>query len=224
MHCLWCHEEIIPSVTWVNFLNVFEKRNEICETCSDALPIIKGCTCPKCSRPSANNDICVDCLSWERKGNALHQNISVFSYTPYMQDIMNKWKYRGDYVLVNMFGEHIREKFLTTFPKKDITLIPIPLSDERFQERGFNQAEAIARLLDLPIKQPLHRLHNEKQAKKSRKERLQAENPFALSGTVGGHVIVIDDLYTTGATLHWASALLKQAGASKVDSFTLIRS
>ncbi|MRG84790.1 ComF family protein [Salinibacillus xinjiangensis] len=137
---------------------------------------------------------------------------------------MNKWKYRGDYVLVNLFKAGVQKRFKEDFGKLNPTLVPIPLSATRQQERGFNQAEAIAQLLDLPIDDALTRVTNEKQAKKSRQQRLQSNNPFQLKNEVQGPILVIDDLYTTGATLHWAAYLLKRGGATTIDSFTLIRS
>lgn len=141
-----------------------------------------------------------------------------------MKDIMAKWKYRGDYELVNMFKAGMEKRFKDNFHKQVLTLVPIPLSKTREQERGFNQAEALAGLLGLPMIHALARVRNEKQAKKSRAERLQSKNPFQLKHRMDTPVLLIDDLYTTGTTLHWAAFLLKSAGCPKVYSFTLIRS
>nr|WP_302622239.1 phosphoribosyltransferase family protein [Bacillus velezensis] len=85
----------------------------------------------------------------------------------------------------------------------------------------------MASLLGMPVIFPLIRLNNEKQSKKSKTERLSAEKKFsaAENSAEGMNVILIDDIYTTGATLHQAAEVLLTAGkASSVSSFTLIRS
>jgi competence protein ComFC len=226
MHCLWCHEEIIPEITWVNVWNPSPKRKTLCDECEKNLTPIKGTTCPRCNKPTSKKEFCADCMRWmshPQFKDVLLKNTSIFSYSPFLKEIMNKWKYRGDYVLINIFSDLIANHFKTHYKEK-ITLVPIPLSEERWRERGFNQAEAIASQLPFAIRHPLRRVQNEKQAKKSRKERLQQANPFTVKESISGHVVLVDDLYTTGATLHWAAYLLKEAGAEKVESFTLIRS
>ena len=75
--------------------------------------------------------------------------------------------------------------------------------------------------------QPLIRTENEKQSKKSKAERLKQKTVFKTEkGSVKGlNVMLIDDLYTTGATLHHAAECLKADGeANTVSSYTLIRS
>ncbi len=226
MYCLWCQEEIVQEVTWTTIFKIQGDQKGFCEQCKSKLPFIQSPTCPKCCRPSPQEQICPDCLRWEKHplANTLHQNISIFTYSPFMKEVMSKWKYRGDYEIIYAFKKEIKQKFHQAFQHKELTIVPIPLSKARYKERGFNQAEAIANFMEKPIVHALERIHNEKQAKKSRRERLQSENPFRVVKEVFGHVVIIDDLYTTGATLHWAASLLKQHGAAQVDSFTLIRS
>ncbi|MBD5018204.1 comF operon protein ComFC, partial [Xanthomonas citri pv. citri] len=74
---------------------------------------------------------------------------------------------------------------------------------------------------------PLIRLNNEKQSKKKKTERLLSECIFDTknNSAEGMNIILIDDLYTTGATLHFAArCLLEKGKAASVSSFTLIRS
>ncbi|MBB6453633.1 competence protein ComFC [Salirhabdus euzebyi] len=227
MNCLWCHDDIMPDITWLNFWNPFYEPGKICTTCKEGFPIIVDHVCPMCSRPSKNEEVCGDCQRWsnsEAFQGALERNVSVFSYTPIMKDMMAKWKYRGDYELIHMFSEDVRKKFKEAFGKSKATLVPIPLSSSREKERGFNQAKAIAMLLKRPIESVLTRVQDEKQSKKTRQERMEAENPFQLVKEVKGEIILIDDIYTTGMTLHWAAELLKKGGSTKIQSFTLIRS
>ncbi|QHS23297.1 ComF family protein [Virgibacillus sp. MSP4-1] len=237
MYCLWCHEEMIPEITWRNVFQFFADPPPLCTDCQQKLPLIEGPVCPGCSRPSKTRpsktrpsekeNLCPDCLKWNAHPNLsgmLKQNVSVYSYSAFMKEVMAKWKYRGDYELVHMFKNSIQKRYKEQFPKQGLTAVPIPLSEARQKERGFNQAEALAGLLKLPLTHALTRIKNEKQAKKSRAERLKSSNPFQITQAVQSPVLLIDDLYTTGATLHWAASLLKSNGTPEIYSFTLIRS
>ncbi|HEY4602071.1 MAG TPA: ComF family protein [Cerasibacillus sp.] len=224
-HCLWCDQAITYQATWRHLLTLME-RATLCEPCQTKLTLLTGKQCQKCSRES-ETDICLDCHYWikELDTDPLTANISVFSYNEQMREMIAKWKYRGDYELVHAF----RHVFVKMFNKhfstqlKDFAVIPIPLSEMRLYERGFNQADALARLL--PRYQPsiLQRLHSEKQAKKSRYERIQSKNPFNLVETINKPVILVDDIYTTGTTLRHAATLLRRQGCPKVYGYTLVR-
>lgn len=104
--------------------------------------------------------------------------------------------------------------------------VPIPLSDERLYERGFNQAEALLAVAGLSPTYVLQRIHTEKQSKKSRTDRIHIPQVFELTDQClvkDQMIVLIDDIYTTGSTLRHAAKLLKEAGASSVQSFTLAR-
>lgn len=223
MHCLWCDEKILPEVTWNTFLTP-QKIGVLCEGCRESFPKLQGTVCTRCNRPmEQEGKTCYDCQRWLKHTPSLEQNISLYEYSPFMQELISKWKYRGDYVLVEVFREDVQQRFDEVFGCLDSkTVVPIPLSEERFKERGFNQAEAIANLLNTPVQNVIQRVHSEKQSKKSRKERMTSTNPF-YTEAISGNVILIDDIYTTGRTLHHAAEALKSKGADQLFSFTLIR-
>ncbi|MBM7570250.1 ComF family protein [Aquibacillus albus] len=226
MKCLWCEDEISMDITWVN---VFfpEPPKKLCPSCEPDLEPLKDSLCHRCSRKS-DTSVCPDCERWEHhpmwKG-VLSFNRSVFSYNSTLQGMIAKWKYRGDYVLREAFQEVSRTTFKQTFQQiaKEAILVPIPLSEERLYERGFNQAEAIADLLGHPFQQKLERIDGGKQSKKSRKDRITSENPFRVEGSINKPVILIDDIYTTGITVRHAAIRLKEVGCPTVYSFTLAR-
>lgn len=220
MRCLICHEEIAPVVTWVNFWQVMEKQT-CCQTCKDQFVIIEP-GCPKCHR-SDSKRMCFDCERW---GNGypdpLEQNVSLFEYNDFAKDWVAKWKYRGDYVLV----DSIRKQMKSLFEKtgwEAYPLVPIPLSEERLFERGFNQSEALIHLLEKQPYNLLKRVHAEKQSKKQRWERVASINPFRLEVPVREPVVLVDDIYTTGTTVRHVAALLKEAGCPRVFSLTIFR-
>lgn len=226
-HCLWCFEEIVRLVQWENVFNV-AKPQMLCVVCSERLEKITGSRCPTCSRPQTEVAPCFDCVRWEaffQKNHPLTANYSLYTYNEFMQDIITKWKYRGDYCLREIFREDFNHALQIFVKQKKIqpSIVPIPLSEDRARERGFNQARALAELVESPVSDVMNRAHSEKQSKLGRYARMHTGNPFTVTTEIIGSVIIVDDIYTTGRTLHHAASLLKSAGASEVYAFTLIR-
>lgn len=111
-------------------------------------------------------------------------------------------------------------------------VIPIPLTKERMRERGYNPAAQLARALS-PGKCALHTLqrirHTEAQSHLTRAQRLRnLRGAFVVAlaqraSLSGQHVILIDDVMTTGATLTTASRALRQGGAAQISVLCLAR-
>ncbi|GAB3802905.1 ComF family protein [Virgibacillus kimchii] len=169
--------------------------------------------------------VCRDCAWWQQhlKKDVLAYNHSIYDYNGLMQEMVAKWKYRGDYQLGEAFKQPLFDAFSRHFKKRNPVIVPIPLSKERLLERGFNQAEMLAAFLPGRTVVALERVHGEKQSKKTRNERIFADNPFTLVKTIKKTVILVDDIYTTGTTIRHAAALLKEHGTPEVFSLTLIR-
>jgi len=223
MHCLWCYTEIIPSMDWQHIFRL-EKPPKICQHCEQKLKKLDGSRCQRCSRMSEKR-ICKDCNWWERRleKDVLTYNHSIYIYNAFMQDVIAKWKYRGDYQLGEVFRDPLMRAFTYHFRKKELVVVPIPLSQERKWERGFNQAKMLADFLPGSTVEALQRVDGEKQSKKTRKERIDTNNPFILEESIKEPVILVDDIYTTGTTIRHAAALLKEHGTPVIYSLTLIR-
>ena len=224
MNCLWCFESIIQKHTWSTIFTLSAMKG-LCPVCRESLMILHTNRCTRCSRESVS-EVCSDCLVWEQQGQFLDWNVSVFKYEGAVRDMLYKWKYRGDYELGYAFEREYSKGFAKVRKRagKNAVIVPVPLSEERLSERGFNQAEMLAGFLKVKKSVVLKRRHSEKQSKKSRSERLASENPFQMQESIQTPVILVDDIYTTGSTLHQAAAVLKQNGAPFVAGYTLIRS
>lgn len=235
--CLWCGQEIQKVISWsdVFLLETFNKV--ICDGCRSHLRPIGNFICTQCGRDLSQLDSrfvkdnkCLDCLTWEegRWKGVLARNRSLFTYNDFLRDIIAQYKFRGDAILMKGIQKdwlHLYQRWFQSIA----TIVPIPLSPERMYERGFNQAALLAELLERPLTYALIREQNEqKQSKKNRKERLmRATSPFVMnnrlvdSGKLKEPVLLIDDIYTTGATLRWAAFTLKENGTQDVFSMTL---
>lgn len=111
-------------------------------------------------------------------------------------------------------------------------VIPVPLAAERLRERGFNQARELARYLQ-PDKAEAHWLlrlrAGENQHALGRSARLRnlqgafVVDPLHKAALAGKRVLLIDDVMTTGATLHATAAALQTAGVAAVSALVLAR-
>lgn len=218
----------MPAFTWKSLLLLNDDR--LCVACKNRLVKIERPICPICGRAQSNDQMCQDCARWNERPDStkvLVKNRSVYTYNELMKDVLARFKFRGDTALVELFKRDVQTAFKHSFCIKEPLLIPIPLSHERLKERGFNQSVIIASLLGKPILQPLVKIHQSKQSKKNKNERLDQKGLFQIKQTdviVQRDIILVDDIYTTGATIYDATRILKDAGAKSVSSFTLIRS
>ena len=111
-----------------------------------------------------------------------------------------------------------------------VSLIPIPLGARRARERGYNQSERLAaslsRLTGAPMRTDLlQRVRETRTQTALTPEARQAnlEGAFRSAGAEGLAVVLVDDVFTTGATLVAAGAALHAAGAAQVDGVTFAR-
>lgn len=131
-------------------------------------------------------------------------------------------KYRGTFAISQELAE--------MFPKLNFSfdyLVPVPLAPKRLVERGFNQAEKLARALKLaPVANTLTRTRETKPQfdLKISGRRQNVENAFATKYDCSGfRVCLVDDVATTGSTLSECAKVLRKAGARKVYAICIAR-
>lgn len=183
--------------------------SEHCDTC--ALPITSGTRCGAClTHPPSYDHVCTP-----------------FTYAFPVDALVQALKYRSMLALAPLFGNAIA----ASLDERPDVIIPMPLADARLRERGFNQAQEIARhvakvtgiaLLPRACRkvrdtQPQAALPWKERAKNVRKA-FVCDEDFA-----GLHVAVIDDVMTTGATLNELARNLQQAGATRVSGLIVAR-
>lgn len=221
MKCLLCHAVLNWQVTireLISFRRLLPPK--VCKTCLQQFHTI-GTTnlCQGCGRE--RNSICHDCQLWQRDGQLLLSNRSLFHYNDAMKEFMHCYKFQGDYQLRQVFADQFTT--LVQSQQADI-IIPIPVTRHTMKTRGFNQ---VVGMLNCPCDQEVLVTKNERkkrQSEKGREQRLKSPQPFILKSSArvqGKRVLLVDDVYTTGRTLYHAATLCRNAGCASVRSITL---
>jgi ComF family protein len=150
---------------------------------------------------------------------------SALLFTRTLREIIHHLKYSDRVSLAYPLGDILKE-CLDRQPFTGDVVIPVPLHRSRERARGFNQAELLAVRLGLPVATKIlrRRKNTPSQTGLSRSERKRnLAGAFEVRERVKGTVIVVDDVYTTGATMDEIARTLKRAGAERVEVLTAAR-
>jgi len=141
-------------------------------------------------------------------------------YDGIIRKAIREVKYRGKYAIFSEIAPLITPRFTFEY------LVPVPLFSSRYQKRGFNQSEKLAKYLDFPVLNCLKRTRDTApQFNLKRSERLEnVKNAFAIKQKLPmGNFCLVDDVATTGSTLSECAKVLKKAGALKVYAICIAR-
>ena len=209
------------------------KQNEkfLCEFCKNDVDIIKHC-CKICGNPiNSQTEICDDCKNNKR---TFDKAISPFEYSKTAQNLIYKLKYNKEKYIAKVFAKPLFDCFNKNNLEKIDIVTCIPLSKKRKKERRFNQAEVIAREfvkeLNEEIKENYNLVERIKDTptqtnltKTQRHENLK--NAFKLvcnkKEIKDKNILIVDDVFTTGATMDELSKILKRAKCGKIYCLTV---
>ncbi len=219
-------------------------KNCVCQYCQNTLQIYSGKACERCGAPLAAIDIngCEEC---QDANPAFDRIFWLFLYDERVRRMIQQFKYQKDRSVRKIIADILYRRTIR-FPWQDTKydcVIPVPLHQKRLKNRGFNQAEDLAKIICRHLKQPrllkrniLSRTKNTMaQNKLSRSQReanlagafsiksphREKHKPHPLLS--GKTVLLIDDIFTTGSTLNQCARVLKEKGALKVDALTISR-
>ena len=141
---------------------------------------------------------------------------------------MQALKYRGYLGVVEKVMGPLMAGALENAAQFDV-VIPVPLHRSRLAKRGFNQAELMAKNVAQRISAPV--LDKLKLVRRTRDQielsadarRENVSGAFVARGPVAGRVLLVDDVFTTGATLGECARVLRRAGAEEIRALTLCR-
>lgn len=155
---------------------------------------------------------------------------SSYEASPLLRTAVHRLKYGRQQAYARELGAILVEASDMLDANGEAVLCPVPLHWTRRFERGFNQSELLARIVSeerhLPLRCLLKRRRSTgHQAHRSHEERHAAmRNAFALAAlTVPEHIILIDDIATTGSTLDACAEVLKKAGAERVEALVIAK-
>ena len=206
--CCICHKDLVVN------------ERHICSGCAYDLPYITG---------NQQEITKLSKLFWGRV-----EIQGVYSYLNYqkgnsVQAILHQVKYKNR----PKIATHLGELLAKTIPKDHgfSTIVPVPLHPKKLRKRGFNQSLAIAGglapVLNIPVNEKCIRriAYNESQTKFSKYDRYEnVRTIFAVvkpEQVIGKHILLVDDVLTTGATIEACAAALLSAGDCKVSIATL---
>lgn len=192
--------------------------------------LASGARCERCALALDVHGVCHDCQALRPDFDRV---IVAFDYVFPGTLLVHQLKRQHRFVLARMLAallaRRIRDSAMTVH--SDTILLPVPASRSSLHERGFSPpaelAHHLSRALGLPCRTDiLYRRHESGQQKRmDRHQRLVAASQlYACAQRLDGQAVaLVDDVMTTGATLHSVSRVLKQAGASSVSAFVLAR-
>lgn len=219
---------------FTDLLQLLFPRN--CNACGTALFYGEKTICIKCLHdlPFTDfhlyNDHPAAKLFWGRI--RVHQVTALlyFKKGNRVQQLIHQLKYKGQTDVGFLLGKRIGENIIRSGQKPDL-IIPIPLHPKKERSRGYNQsqsiAEGIACILQIPIQTKLltRKINTATQTKKSRFNRFEnIKDAFELHKTQDlqhKHILLVDDILTTGATFEACGKLLLDNGLNKLSIATL---
>ncbi len=192
----------------------------LCSSCTHALPLLPS-RCYRCHATTRDFAVCTKC----RKTSSLAHVQAVTAYQGDAKELLHHAKYERAQSGLHEIAQQMHEAYGVDV-EPAVIIIPLPTATSRVRQRGYDHAVLLAkdlsRLLAVQISPLLRRRTQAHQVGSSRSARFKhmegafrATQPARLKDA---HVLLVDDVVTTGATLEAAAKLCKMHGAKQVDA------
>ena len=205
---------------------------DLCEPCYRSLPR-NTMACSVCAIPlnSATEVVCGHCL---QEPPPYHRCIAGWRYEPPLDYFVLRLKFNKDLVFARLMAyllaDHLLEFYGSQAPKPEV-IIPVPLHARRLRQRGFNQAVEIARVISRKLEIPMDIGASSRpkmtlpQAELDADERRKnIKNAFDYNAvTPYQRIAIVDDVMTTGHTVHELAKTIQKSGAKTIDVWVCAR-
>ena len=197
---------------------------DICPECERKLTYVGDSYCMRCGKPvDEDEEYCSDC---QRSEHAYDEGRAALLYDEYMSMSIYRFKYNGKREFASFYArvmtKQLGRKIKSWEPD---VIVPVPVHKSKLKKRGYNQAYLIAKELSknlgIPVNDRLVRRNTATAVQKnlSAKERQNnLKKAFKVTQNVVSlnTVLIVDDIYTTGATVDAMARCLRGAGVKKI--------
>jgi ComF family protein len=214
--CAACGDPLVgyPSRSW-----------PLCPPCEERLDFAPENRCSICGRELISEiGTCMDCRD---RTYHFESNHPLYPYSGPYRDLVVRYKFGGFIGLGRFFAERLSLAYRERH--EGLSVIPVPYRREKMKKTGWDQIDLIARVLKnvhgIPVMFALERGKSMSQKTLNYDDRLKnlkgkiRVRPGA--GFLGTDVVLVDDVFTTGATLSECARTLKEAGAARVYALTI---
>lgn len=233
---LWI--KILKDIFFPIFCFGCQKEGEwLCDNCANNLAVKPNCSCPFCKTQNLSGEVCFDCQQTKQ----LDQLSCFFNYRENKEAAALVRAFKYSYALeTKEIWEKIIDRFLRQTLNnsekfyREASLIAVPLHPRRQRERGFNQSKILAEIFQkilknqgnyLELTQGLARKKYTKQQAgldlEKRKENLKDAFVWEGKQKPPKKVLLVDDVFTGGATMNECAKVLKNAGSVEVRGMVL---
>lgn len=212
--CDVCGEELVE-----------DTRYRLCSECIANLPYAKGHICLNCGMPlDDESDYCNRC---QNQKSSFVKNRSPLVYDGEVKRMIHKLKFGKKKYIAQTLGALMADKYLESGMDSEI-IVFVPMTESELKKRGFNQAELLAmevgRRLDIPVLPALVKIKDTSQQKelkgKDRASNLEGAFACLFEQVKGRKILLVDDVFTTGATANECANTLLKAKAREVCVLT----
>ncbi len=223
LYCICCGKIIDETRTY-----------RLCNECMDGMKWISDRTCAKCGKRLSDADPLDVCFNCREHPHNFDKGYTCTEYGTHERAVVFSLKYDGRPDIADTLGEIMADRMLAQYDRAELQtmydlVLPVPVHPRRRSTRGYNQAELIAgrfaRVTGLHMDSDILVRNRETHIMRSlgpdqRRENIRGAfgiRPRRAEAVSGKSILIVDDIYTTGATVDEIASVLRKAGARKVD-------
>lgn len=204
--------------------SVLPMGEKLCPACRNKWKLIYSPYCRKCGKPieDERKEYCTDCAEnrhFYREGRALYEYGSI-------RQSLYRFKYKGRHEYAEFYGSELAKHMENVIRQwKPDALVPVPLHKSRRRQRGYNQAEVLAKALGKQLGIPVNTrlikrvkktVPQKKLNRRMRQNNLKKAFKIDRNDVKLSTIIIIDDIYTTGSTVDAMAVVLQEAGIKDI--------